>query len=277
MVGADSRFYIVQFTPSSLQFITHGNTAQTVVALRAMNTGNILVATAYTLEIRDVRLNRFFCQAVRGRLIDISVMRNNPVALVREDEEMVVQAFSEKLGYSKDVSRWNCSTSETGSIEVYGESLVVALKESSVLYFFRSDGVKIREVVLNKQPISIYLLNEEDALIATISGWEFFSGRKYPKHLKFLVNHEPHQEWNLSKDFQPFSADNYTTASREHNVTFGLNKDSIQDPLLSKTKDKAGFCYIYAKSKIFAFAEHGKYNCLVLALLHLQQCKDNNK
>ena len=228
-----------------------------------MDNGNILVGTvANTLEIRDLRLNRTSSQAVKEQLIDISVMHNNAVALVRKDKEMIVKFFSEELRCSKDVKKWNCSSLETGNIEVYAESLVVALKQSCLLYFFTNDGVITRQVRLNDEPTSICFLNEEDVLVTSSSGLIVFSGNQCSKRLKFSFNPELHQEWRLPEDFKATCGDDTcNTASCEQNPSFGPHKDSIQHSLLSKTKDNAGFWYAYNKSKIFAFTKYGKYNC----------------
>ena len=114
-LGTPPLFTVDKFTPSSLQFLSEVKTNKSIISLCSMDNGDLLVGTADNiLQIRDSQLNTLFTQAIDGQLIDVSVMSNCPVSLVRVKEHMYVKLYSRNITCPEKIKEWSSSSSETG-------------------------------------------------------------------------------------------------------------------------------------------------------------------
>ena len=245
-LGTPPLFTVDKFTPSSLQFLSEVETNESIISLCSMDNGDLLVGTADNiLQIRDSQLNTLFTQAIDGQLIDVSVMSNCPVSLVRVKEHMYVKLYSRNITCPEKIKEWSSSSSETGLIAACGEHFVVVLHQMSLLYFLQRDGVIAAQGELKEKPNTICLPKANLAFFSSTSG------------IKVVEQHGCTNRFKLTASFQMQSlARNLPTTTPDIDFFPAIKEEPS---ILSKTKDNAGFCYAFNKGKIIPLTTNGKF------------------
>ena len=248
-----------QFIPSSLEMIREIEVNESVISLSSMDNGNIVFGTADNiLQIMDSRLDIVSTHIVEGELMDIAVMLNHVVILVRVKQEMVVKVYSERLESVKTIHAWKCSLSDTGYVAACGEHLVVGLNSTSLLYFLKKDGSVNKTEKVKGKLSSVLLLNAEQALVGvTNGGVSLVTSTSFKSSMYHLFPWPSLNEWRLENVSQDCKRSLFGSRRTSQVPIFSHDK-SNKAVLLSKSKSSAGFWYAYEDHRIFTLTEQGK-------------------
>ena len=257
LTGAPPTFSLGSFFPTELNFTAEFATSDSVIALCAMDNGNILVGAGMGgLEIRDECMNVLSKCDIAGHLVDIAVLWNAPLSLVREKDELVINYHTNELRDSKRLYAWKTGISGGECVATYGRQIVVTMRGYHLALFMDVGGSIFEKHIWDSKFDSLCMTNADSCFATSETGIT-----QLTRQLNFLWCSWDELGSNTSMYQDEWPTPQSVEEDLAKNIKFLMTSFSNADEsgLLSKTTDASGFVYAYRGGKVMAFKEHGKF------------------